>query len=343
MDNRFQKYGSIENRSTKKFLNDVLSYFPDVTKQRFVVLEKAHGAHFSFQTDGVNITCAKRSSIIADNENFFDHLKLLEENRKRIGRLCGLMMAKYPNAVTVQIEGELIGGDYPHPAVTQLRLSRVQKGVFYCPDYRFFAYDIRYFDKVDDSWKFVNYDICMEMFKECDFWYAEPLMDGMFNDVIKYDPVFQTLIPRLFGLPEIDKNFAEGVVIKPVEPLHFPNGSRVIFKNKNDAFSETLTKKEGKPIIDVKDMPLELQEISEDMMLMITSNRLDNVISKIGAVTKKDEGRLIGLLSKDVLEEFEKIHEERWGSFVKNDQKLVTKKLAIQCKLLVSDYFINKI
>lgn len=338
---QFKKYGSIENLSLTKFVNSVIYNFPNVTNIRFVVLEKAHGSHFSFQTDGVNITCAKRSSIIANNENFYNHLDLLENYKERIMLLFKTILNKYHNTIGIQIDGEIIGGCYPHVDVKSLNLPKVQKGVYYCPDYRFYAYDVVMFDK-DNNSLFLNYDVCIELFKECNFYYAKPLFDGSLKDAMLFNPEFQTTLPKDFGFPEIIGNFAEGVVIKPVEALIMPNGSRVIFKNKNDKFNETQIKVEDKSLHFVDDIPDHIKEVAENMMLMITENRLDNVISKIGEVTKKDEGKLIGLLSKDILDEFEKLYGETWSSIVKNEQKIVTKKLSNQCRILISNYFINQ-
>jgi Rnl2 family RNA ligase len=203
--------------------------------------------------------------------------------------------------------------------VKQLNISKIQNGVFYCPDHQFYTYDIQYCYE-DDVWHFVNYNVCMEMFKTCGFQYAIPLAVGLFNDVISYNPVFQTMIPRMFGLPEVDGNMAEGVVIKPIESINLPNGSRVIFKNKNNKFSETNDAIE----IVINDVPEHIQQIQHDMLTMVTFNRLDNVISKIGNIDQSQSSKLIGLLAKDVIEEFNKIHEDQLASLEKNDKALVT-------------------
>lgn len=339
LNNQFQKYGSIENLSTKKYLNDVLSCFPDIGKIMCVVLEKAHGAHFSFQVNKSGITCARRNEIIADNENFFDHVKLLDSYRNKLNQLYDMIVVQFNDAVTIQIDGELIGGDYPHETVEQFNISRVQKGVYYCPNYEFYAYDIKYCDAIG-KWKYINYDVCMNIFKTLGFWYAKPLTSGMFNDIVNYDPTFQTTIPDMFGLPRIDNNIAEGVVIKPIEPMYLPNGSRVIFKNKTEKFNETLkdTPKKFKKIF-IDDVPADIKEVLNDMVLMVTDNRLNNVISKIGQVNPKDKGKLIGLLARDVLKEFEKIYNDKLTSIDKQDRKIITKKLSILCESLVMQYF----
>lgn len=56
----------------------------------------------------------------------------------------------------------------------------------------------------------------------------------------------------------------------------------------------------------------------------ITKNRLNNVISKIGEISvPKDTGKLIGLLSKDVLGDFLKEHESEYALIEKSEQKIL--------------------
>lgn len=335
MDNiNFKKYGSIENLSNNKFLNAVHNCFFDLPDKEFVVLEKAHGAHFSFQTNGQIANCARRNNIIQDDEIFYEYDKILAKHLSKILQIFKLIKNKFGNAETIQIDGELIGGEYPHPDIEQLGLARIQTGVYYCPDYRFYAYDIKYFDNI---WQYVDYDICMDIFSKLDILYAKPLQRGKFKDVINYDPTFQTTIPHELNLPEIKNNIAEGVVIKPMHALYLPSGSRVIFKNKTDSFGE-IKKKSNNPIV-LKDIPDEIIELMDEILRMITQNRLNNVISKIDIITSKDMGKLIGLLAGDVIEEYNKIHgKEKLKSIDKKNKKKVTKKLANECKILVGDF-----
>ena len=334
----FKKYGSINNLSTKNFLDNARSCFPTITKKDFVVLEKAHGAHFSFQTNGETAACGKRNSILTDEDKFHNHSETLAKNLSKILDVFRLVDEKFKDVKTVQIDGELIGGSYPHADVKQLDVSRIQKGIYYCPDHKFYAYDIKYCDK-NDKWQYINYDICMDIFFELKFFYAVPLKRGAFKDVIGFDPTFQTTLPDKFGLPPIKGNIAEGVVLKPVEPLYLPTGSRVIFKNKTTKFSETKIKTTRTFVL--KDLPPQVQEVQDGMFPMITLNRLYNVISKIGEVTEKDMGKLIGLLSRDVLEEYKKVYGDKLED-LKKDRKMVTKALAKQCKMVVLKYYEDK-
>jgi len=325
----FKKYGSIDNLSTK---NDLVKALSSITND-FVVLEKAHGAHFSFQTNGKTATCARRNSVLTDKNKFYNHDEMLSKYLSRILSVFKLIDSKFKNVKTVQIDGELIGGMYHHKDVKQLDLTKVQQGVYYSPDYQFYTYDIRYCSS--DIWHYINYDICMEIFSELKFLYAKPLARGPLKDVIGFDPTFQTTIPDILGLPSIENNIAEGVVLKPVIPMNLPNGSRVIFKNKTEKFNETRKIKTSV----LEDIPPEVQEVQDEILQMITMNRLNNVISKIGEVTEKDMGKLIGLLSRDVLDEYQKIYGDKLTELKRKYRKVVTKSLAIQCKITVLVYF----
>ena len=67
------------------------------------------------------------------------------------------------------------------------------------------------------------------------------------------------------------------------------------------------------------------------------------MISKIGKVTQKDRSKLIGLMARDLLEEFEK-DAEGWASYKalqKEDQKTVTKRLSSSVTAEVTNYFVD--
>jgi Rnl2 family RNA ligase len=215
----FYKYGSIENLSSKE-LHNAQAHFPKIGSMEFVVLEKAHGAHFSLQTDGKLVEAGKRNSTIPEKEEFFGHTVLIKKYSTGACAIFDRVCATFTKCVSIQIEGELIGGKYSHPNVQNFDIPRVQKGVEYCPGYELFVYDIKWFD--GKKWTFIDYDICCELFKQNGFYYATPLARGIFNEVVNYNPCFQSLIPSLFGLPPLDKNYAEGVVIKPGYSNLFP-------------------------------------------------------------------------------------------------------------------------
>ena len=124
------------------------------------------------------------------------------------------------------VYGEFFGGKYPHPNISQDEKSiPIQYGVFYTPTNEFLAFDL--FDGED----FMDFDLMVELFKENEIPYIKELKRGNFDDIIEYDPKFESTIPtEYFGLPQLPnyENLAEGVVIKPIKNLRTKQGARVI-------------------------------------------------------------------------------------------------------------------
>ena len=327
----FKHYSSIKNVQSKEGITTI-EIFSNVPA---VALEKAHGAHFSFQTDGKIVECARRRDVLGDGHSFYNFQKLLEEYSDSIKNIFTLMDS---NTTSIQVDGELIGGLYDHPDVEKAHNSTpVQKEVYYCPDNKFFAYDILCFKDNGDR-IFVNYDKAIEIFSSVGFLYAEPLARGTFSELCKMSNVFQSLIPKQLGLPLIENNMAEGLVIKPVNDLRSQKGSRVILKSKNKKFSETddevRKQKFKKPIGGLS------SEIIDCLDSMVTMNRLNNVISKIGEVTDNDFGMLMKDLNLDILEEFKEEHENIYNSLDKKTFPLAKKYLNGKCSTLIRQYFI---
>ena len=110
------------------------------------------------------------------------------------------------------------------------------------------------------------------------------------------------------GLPAIDDNICEGIVIRPVVPMYLRNGSRVLIKSKNERFAEKKSvKKRNKLFAEPIPFSEALQTLIAEGEAYVTVNRLINVVSHIGEVHfPKDFGKVMGLFSKDVLDDFSK-------------------------------------
>jgi len=140
---------------------------------------------------------------------------------------------------------------------------------------------------------------------------------------------FQSRISEWLGLPPIENNTCEGIVIRPVEPVFLKNGSRLLLKNKNSRFAEKKSVKKRQPALFVE--PGYSEELLNQLLIAedyVTENRLNNVISKVGEVSfPNDAGKLIGLLSKDVLEDFLKEHSGSYAGLEKSEQKIFNRHL----------------
>jgi Rnl2 family RNA ligase len=116
------------------------------------------------------------------------------------------------------------------------------------------------------------------------------------------------------------ENNAEGLVIEPVEPAWFNNGSRIYFKNKTESFTEKKPKE-----VKVFELSEAESALMNELLTYNTEQRVSNVISKIGQVTNKDFGKILGLTVQDIFEEFTKETERdpkveaenNWKQFVK--------------------------
>jgi len=115
----------------------------------------------------------------------------------------------------------------------------------------------------------------------------------------------------------------EGVVIRPIINRHFNGGSRVILKNKNEKWSEN--RKYHKLISLEEEVSETVLKLQEAILLYVTENRLNNVISKIGEVTEKDFGRVLGMFNKDIIDDFFKDYGDIINELEKKELKLIRK------------------
>ena len=72
------------------------------------------------------------------------------------------------------------------------------------------------------------------LFSDAGLLYAWNRFIAPLNDCLAYPHVFPTAIPGELGLPPIDGNLCEGIVLKPLIPIYLPDGSRVAVKVKRE-------------------------------------------------------------------------------------------------------------
>lgn len=330
----FKKFNSIENSYRDKFLDMVKKEL--LHSGEFVVEEKVHGANFSFWFDGEHFRCAKRSGFLAGTEeqNFAGAATVLKEHLNRLKALYSHLKFKYPEMEVMTVYGEIIGGSYPHPDVPKTpNATRVQKGVLYCPHNDFYAFDI----VIDDL--YLNEDEKCEALDQHDFLYAKPLFKGSLDDCLAYPNQFQSHVPGWLGLPEIDDNTCEGTIIRPAETKFLAGGSRVILKNKNDKFSEK-QKQPDKSKSSMNSMEGPVLDVFSKISLYITENRLRNVLSHMGPITKKDFGRIAAAFNKDILDDYNKENHDL-HILEKKQTKRVTKEITWLTTRLIRENFLN--
>jgi len=325
----FRKYTSIENSYNQEFLQSIIE--EGLENEIFIVQEKAHGGNLSIWTNnGKDFKTAKRTAFLEPSDKFFNHQSVLETLTPKLIEVWNILNVRY-DIQHMTFFGEIIGGVYPHPEIKNINSSiKVQKGVYYSPNNIFYAFDILLNNNL-----FLSIEESNELFSSIGFLYAKTLFKGSLKEVLNYPNTFQSTISKDLGLPPIEGNTCEGIVIKSLNNLNFENGKRVILKNKNEKWAEREKnkKRKKKPIIGDK-IKILIQEIEG----YVTENRLNNVISKVGEISQKDFGKIMGMFSKDVIEDFQKDYKNDISNLKDKELKLVTKSITPKMAKLLKVY-----
>ena len=324
---KFVKYNSIENSYRELELNRMQMEGKD--KGKWVVQEKVHGSNFSFWVNKKEIRCAKRSGLLAPDDNFYNFQKVYKRYADTIRRMFNGYKG---NLKELTLYGELMGGVYPHDDVEPVNTAKVQGGIFYTPDVDFYLFDIM----VDGE--FVSVEHMESAGYSFKIPYARALFSGTLYECLEYTNDYPTTIPEWFyELPPIENNICEGNVIKPNKSVFMKSGSRVLLKNKNPKFSEIGGTKVKKPLKVMSPLGDNAWGV---LSTYVTENRLNNVLSKMGPVTFKDFGNILGAYNIDVLEDFEKNESEGLESFGldKDEEKMVKRMMSNEASNIIREY-----
>lgn len=331
----FKKYNSIENAYQTEVLEQIIKH--GFEKENYVVQEKVHGANFSFHTNGTEVKIAKRSGFIEDNDAFYNAHVVAKNYHERVVNLFAKVKNHFPETQTIAIYGELYGGFYNHQNVTPNKEAiKVQKGIDYNPNNDFYAFDI----KINEN-EFLDVELANEFFETIGFFYAKTLFKGSLKEALEYPNEFNSLIPAWLGLPVLENNVTEGVIIRPEKTQFFGNGSRVILKNKNEKWSEKSKERTERTPIETVVLSAAAETVWNELQLFLTSNRLYNVLSKEGEFTPKIMGKLIGLLAQDALTDFMKEHSSAFEVLEKEERKWITKRLNNSVTKLIKEEFMT--
>ena len=336
----FKKYSSIENTFDKEFVEKVR--LEGLGDKEFVVQEKVHGSNVCFVTDGLTVGFGKRTGFVEAGEKFYDYEELLERYTPKVTSLFSIVKEAIPEIKTVTVYGEMFGGKYPHPDVkNNPKTIIIQKGVHYCPQHEFYAFDL--YVSTPDSGRFLSVDEINAFFEQGAFFYAKTLFRGTLEACLKYPNDSLSQISGWLCLPPIEDNICEGIVIRPVTPLYLHNGARVMLKSKNERFAEKKAVKKRTPKLFVEPSYSKgLNDLLPVVEEYVTENRLNNVVSKIGQVSvPKDTGKLIGLFSKDILDDFLKEHSSAYAIIEKSEQKILNRHInSLATSLIKKIYFV---
>jgi len=327
---KFTSYCDIENSYRQKALDYIVQ--SGLSGGEWCVTEKIHGSNNSYMCNEECVKQAKRGSVLGPDENFYGCLEVVKTEGPKVKALYD-SLKKIKTFDILQVCGEIFGGWYPHPDVPKnTTATRVQKGIYYSPNNMFYPFDIM----LDGQYQ--NYDLCVKMFEEVGLFYAHILFRGTLQECLDYPNEFQTTIPDLLGLPKIEDNICEGVVIKPIEPTYLGCGSRVILKNKNEKWSEKVKKPKVKTKITFTE---EGQEVLDGINELLSENRLKNVLSKVGEINNKQFGMLLGMFIKDTFEEYSKENSEKYNALGSHEQKRVNKMVGQLAGNIIRQQFQN--
>lgn len=322
----FKKYPSITNSYQEVFIDKIKNsgykYIP------YCITEKIHGSNtqISYNCKTKEFEYAKRSGVIETGEKCYNVQDCFERIKENVYDLVQYLQPTLTKELkTVTVFGEVFGGSYPHEEVPKNNhASKVQKGVFYTNNNEWKAFDIAYTLKGDKKTYFLGAE---DFFMACNAVDIDtvPLLAvvGNLDEALKYANDNSSVVYKEYGLPELENNIMEGVVIKPWKQDLWLGDTRVVLKNKNSKFKEkSRTKK--------VDLAAEYSENTKralaESITYVNENRVRNVISHEGEVTEQDIGRLIGLVAKDALNDFVK-DAGVWNLLEKVEQKIVTKNL----------------
>ena len=303
----FIKFSSIHNVSKK-----TLEYALDVpSSTEWIVEEKVHGANFSFILDdveGCRISCARRSGLISQDEHFYNYKELIAKHKDSLECVWKICKNNFPKITQVHVFGEVFGGFYGPDHPSSQRAKQVQREVLYHPENQFLPFDITLLFQEDDDKKrkrlYLPYDECAGIFQAVNMMFLPPMFRGSLEKALQVPFLFLTRIPAMYGLPDLPDNYSEGLIIRPCTPCWTKKGNRVIFKNKNEKFSEIC--RTPKQRVEKKaTFSEEEYEILEKMMTYITQNRLTNILSH-GDADESNKRRLAGMLCSDIWKEFQK-------------------------------------
>lgn len=313
----FKKYWSLENTYKQAIIDRVFDNGLDTGE--WVVEEKLDGANFQFFCNGETINVASRNQFV--DGTFFNCQAVINEYADAIVAWC----KKVPNR-TIRIYGELYG-------------ARIQNRVNYGDTVKFAVFDILIGETVPEfKERLVSVDDRNRIANEIGIPLVPELFRGSLDDALAYENTFRS---RHTPDGHEGDNIAEGTVIKPNEPKFLTNGSRVVFKNKNAAFSENGGTRKPKVQTVVPD---HIQELLDSVSAYINNSRVKSVLSKEGNVSSSDFGRIMGAVLVDAIEDYEsdndidlkKVVDEHWKTFTKALQRVASAEVREEFKLVVS-------
>ena len=319
-------------------------------KTDWIVTEKIHGANFCIISDGQTVNFAKRKEILSLEDDFFCYQIIAEDLSNKALAVFEAVKNIYPHTNQISIYGELFGGEYPHPEVNENpEVNAIQTGVYYSPNIEFMAFDLAYTSDLHER-NYLDIDRFISVCEEVNIAYIPVLFRGKYEEAIAYKIEFTTTIPQIFNLPPLEnENFAEGIVIKPAKNFFIETKKgklRPASKIKIPQFAEDkrfhqAQKWNYNAYENQKRSPEGSdRDLATEAANLITLNRLNNLISKVGKPIKKNKKqreRILQLYIDDVIEDLEDNLSITFADLEKSDRETTLALIEQQAEKLIGD------
>jgi Rnl2 family RNA ligase len=313
----------------------------------WVVTEKIHGANFSFVLAADELKYAKRKDFLRWTDDFFGFQLVAERLDSAIMRLFERIRRDHPFH-TATVYGELYGGHYPHPEVAgDTRVQAIQTGIHYSPTVEYCVFDIAVDVGIDAQGRYyLDYAQVLAYCEECRVPVARPLLIGKLNQALFFDTRFDSKVPGWLGLPAIVPNLVEGIVIKPHRNIVVQSSKgevRPILKIKNKEFAEEqFHESQAWSYQHTGASAAErLLFLMPELRRYVTTNRLQNTISKIGSFSKADTQRAAEIQKAfvaDVMDSFWEANPELVGEFSTDDIAWLEERVAAETARCMQAY-----
>jgi Rnl2 family RNA ligase len=288
----YNGYNKIDTKISEKNISNI---------KKWCVTEKVHGSCFCFiyNMQNNNILYAKRKSILLDSEYFFGYRDILPYTIKKINKIIEYIKKNIKENINlidikyINIYGELFGGSYLN---IESKYKPVQCGIYYSPDIHFYAFDISLIN-IDNKEKYLDFEFSILAFEYSQILYAKPLKYfSSYEKACDYKIGFNTTIPKIFNLPELKDNKAEGIIVRSMK-------NHIMIKIKIQEFAEI--KYSDNNYIETDNTIINYTNKAEKY---ITKNRLNNAISKIGDFNELNSQEIYQLCADDILYEINAFH-----------------------------------
>lgn len=287
-----------------------------IERVTWVATEKLHGANLCVLCDGTDIAVAKRRAVLEPGDEFFGYRDAIGPLMAHVRSLHALVAG---TRQWLLLYGELAGGVYDHPDVEPASAAHpVQLGVQYCPDVRFFAFDVAIAGAGGER-RFVPWAVAAEALDRVGIGAVPTIGTGTLAEMLALPVDFVSRVPGALGLPPIAENAAEGLVVKPFDrEVAGAPGHRPVIKRKRAAFAEIDPPRvhRGAPAIDP------LTEAEALVLARTNENRVDSAVSKIGRGPDTD-AEVAREVATDVRDELEAHHGALLLSLSREDRELL--------------------